>query len=120
MLLLDWSLLTSTPQSSTSAITPQGLPWLVITFKYIEPFYIVVYNCYFTNIWNHFIFSIFLKQFTTALIKLSFDNHHHHHNVVLPAWVYLTLSCHFSLSFITSGRSSELHPISSHSCCMYV
>ena len=31
----------------------------------------------------------------------------------------LTLSRHFSLSFIASGRSSGLHPISSHSC-MYV
>ena len=30
------------------------------------------------------------------------------------------LSRHFSLSFIVSGRSSELHPVSSHSCCMYV
>ena len=36
------------------------------------------------------------------------------------ARISLTLSRHFSLSFIASGRSSELHPISSHSCCMYV
>ena len=27
---------------------------------------------------------------------------------------------HFSLSFIASGRSSGLHPVSSRSCCMYV
>ena len=27
---------------------------------------------------------------------------------------------HFPLSFIASGRSSELHPVFSHSCCMYV
>ena len=32
----------------------------------------------------------------------------------------LCLSRHFSLSFITSGRSSGLHPVSSYSCCMYV
>ena len=32
----------------------------------------------------------------------------------------LTFSRHFSLSFIASGRSSGLHPVSSHSCCMYV
>ena len=32
----------------------------------------------------------------------------------------MTLSRHFSLSFIASGRSSGLHPVSSHSCCMYV
>ena len=46
--------------------------------------------------------------------------YHHHHHVVSPAWISLTLSCHFSLSFIGSGRSSGLHPISSQSCCMYV
>ena len=46
--------------------------------------------------------------------------HHHHHHVVPLARIALTPSRHFSLSFITSGRSSGLHPVSSHSCCMYV
>ena len=45
---------------------------------------------------------------------------HHHHHVVPQARISLTLSRHFSLSFIVSGRSSGLHPVSSHSCCMYV
>ena len=36
------------------------------------------------------------------------------------ARISLTLSRHFSLSFIASGRSSGLHPVSSHSCCMCV
>ena len=45
---------------------------------------------------------------------------HHHHHVVPLAQISLTLSRHFSLSFIASGRSSGLHPVSSHSCCMYV
>ena len=45
---------------------------------------------------------------------------HHHHHVVLVARISLTLSRHFSLSFIASGRSSRQHPISSHSCWMYV
>ena len=44
----------------------------------------------------------------------------HHHRVVPLAWISLTLSRHFSQSFIASGRSSGLHPVSSHSCCMYV
>ena len=44
----------------------------------------------------------------------------HHHHVVLLARISLTPSRHFSLSFIASGRSSGLHPVSSHSCCMYV
>ena len=47
-------------------------------------------------------------------------HHHHHHHVVPLSRISLTLSRHFSLSFITSSRSSGLHPISSHSCCMYV
>ena len=36
------------------------------------------------------------------------------------ARISLTLSRLFSLSFIASGRSLGLHPISSHSCCMCV
>ena len=43
-----------------------------------------------------------------------------HHHVVRLARISLTLSLHVSLSLIASGRSSGLHPISSHSCCMYV
>ena len=46
--------------------------------------------------------------------------YHHHHHVVPPAWISQTLSRHFSQSFIASGRSSRLHPVSSQSCCMYV
>ena len=46
--------------------------------------------------------------------------HNHHHHVVLVARISLTLSRHFSLSFIASGRASEQHPVSSHSCWMYV
>ena len=45
---------------------------------------------------------------------------YHHHHVVLVARISLTLSRHFSLSFIASGWSSGLHPVSSHSCWMYV
>ena len=46
--------------------------------------------------------------------------HHHYHHVVPLVRISLTLSRHFSLSFIAFGRSSGLHPVSSHSCCMYV
>ena len=41
-------------------------------------------------------------------------------HVVPLARISLTLSRHFSLSFIASGRSSGLHLVSSHSCCMFV
>ena len=46
--------------------------------------------------------------------------YHHHHHVVLVARISLTISHHFSLSLIVSGRSFGLHPVSSHSCWMYV
>ena len=42
------------------------------------------------------------------------------HHVVPSAWISLTLSHHPSLSFIASGRSSGLHPVSTQSCCTYV
>ena len=57
---------------------------------------------------------------TLNLIVKNYHHHHHHHRVVPLARISLTLSRHFSLSFIASGRSSGLHPVSSHSCCMYV
>ena len=47
-------------------------------------------------------------------------HHHHHHHLALVARISLTLSRHSSLSFIALGRSSGQHPVSSHSCWMYV
>ena len=43
-----------------------------------------------------------------------------YNHVVPPVRISLTISRHFSLSSIASSRSSGLHPVSSHSCCMYV
>ena len=42
---------------------------------------------------------------------------YHHHHDVRQAQRSLTLSLYVSLSFIAFGRSSGLHPVSSHSCC---
>ena len=50
--------------------------------------------------------------------KIYIYNHHHH--VVPPARISLTLTRHFSLSFITFGRSPGLHLVSSHNWSMYV
>ena len=50
---------------------------------------------------------------------IQFPPHHHHHVVPLTR-ISLALFRHFSVSFIASGRSSGVHPVSSHSCCMYV
>ena len=60
------------------------------------------------------------KREDTAFHLLCFVYTSSSSSVVPPARISLTLSRHFSLSFITSGRSSGLHPISSLSCCMYV
>ena len=49
-----------------------------------------------------------------------FERVHHHHHDVRLARISLTLSLHVSLSVIASGRSSALHPVSTHSCCMNV
>ena len=54
------------------------------------------------------------------LPQLTVDTNHHHHLVMPSAQISLTLSRHSSLSFIASGRSSGLHPVSSQSCCMQV
>ena len=48
------------------------------------------------------------------------NTHHHNHHVVSPAQISPTLFRHSSLSFIASGRSSKLHPVSSQSYCMHV
>ena len=56
---------------------------------------------------------------TSDQVGFYFNNYIYHHHDLL-ARISLTLSRHFSLSFIASGRSSGLHPVSSHSCCMYV
>ena len=59
-----------------------------------------------------------VQNLNSGRLILPLPLNHHHHHVVPPARISLTLSRHFSLSFIASGRSSGLHPVSSHSCCM--
>ena len=60
--------------------------------------------------------SLWLQQFCIA----AYIYHHHHNHIALVARISLTLSRHSSLSFIALGRSSGQHPVSSHSCWMYV
>ena len=74
---------------------------------YLESVFIT--NCYET-------FSV-MKYFTLFLFNFYF---HHHHHIALVARISLTLSRHSSISFIALGRSSEQHPVSTHSCWMYV
>ena len=59
-------------------------------------------------------------RFSMNVFTQPLYTYHHHPDAMTLARISLTLSRHFSLSFIASGRSSGLHPASSHSCCMYV
>ena len=65
--------------------------------------------------------SLFRKDISQPMLlsKLANITYHHHH-VVRLARISQTLSLHVSLSFITSDRSSGLHTVSSHSCCMNI
>ena len=58
----------------------------------------------------------FCHSFCNLCHSRSCRAHHHHHHFVPQAWISLTLSSHF----IASGSSSGPHPVSSHSCWMYV
>ena len=83
----------------------------IIVWNYLKPHFlkylIETENNYFLNI-------------QAALWKLFSLNYNHYHYVVQLARISPTLSRYFSLSFISSGRSSGLNPVSSHSCCVYV
>ena len=61
-----------------------------------------------------------LRERVSEISEGEQDDDDHHHHVMPQARISLTLSRHLSLSFISSGRSSGRHPVSSHSCCMYV
>ena len=60
------------------------------------------------------------KKGLPALKIVLTHQYHHHHHIALVARISLTLSRHSSLSFIALGRSSGQHPVSSHSCWIYV
>ena len=81
---------------------------------------------YFERVKNDFVSKWIVTQnifpfLSKALLsKINNCYHHHHHHVVTLARISLTISRHFSLSFIASGKSSKLHPVSSHSYCMCV
>ena len=68
---------------------------------------------------NYSILHRFQEMEYPSLTQFSVIPHHHPH-VALVARISLTLSRHSSLSFIALSRSSGQHPVSSHSCGMYV
>ena len=98
--------------------------YIRIYLTYISQTYIHKCKHIFTHTHTHTHTYIYICLFVYLLIhahtQIYHHHHHHHHQVVPLARISLTLSRHLSLSFIASGRSSLLHPLSSHSCCMYV
>ena len=97
------------PRSSSCFLFLFGIR---LHFKSVDDFLLVVSN--------QFFFDVSQMHCCFCFCLYIWNHHHHHHHVVLVARVFLTLSRHFSLSFIASGRSSGQHPVSSHSCWMYV
>ncbi len=91
----------------------------ILIFSVLNQRSFIFRKCYSDKFENHHQFLYTNKYIVLSLQIIS--NHHHHHHLVVPlARISLTLSCHFSLQFIASGRSSGLHPVFSHSFCMYV
>ena len=76
-----------------------------------------MYICVFVCIYLHVYIWVYIYIY---LYIYGYIYHHYHHHIMLLARISLTISRHFSLSFIASGRSSGLHPVSSHGCSMYV
>ena len=73
--------------------------------------------------WSCDVFTRYTKRLVKSSskkpLRVPVINHHHHH-ITLLARISLTLSRYSSLSFIALGSSSGRHPVSSHSCWMYV
>ena len=65
------------------------------------------------------IYNYDMNIYNNGMNKYKNISHHHHHDTLVVR-ISLTISRHSSLSFIALGRSSGQHPVSSHSCWMYV
>ena len=90
---------------------------MIIYFQFLA-FFRGIFNFFFGVTLGLYSGQCFDEAILYSHIQL--HNHHHHHHVALVARISVTLSRHSPLSFIALGRSSGQHPVSSHSCWMYV
>ena len=90
-----------------------------VNILYINNLHIFLWYQVFLSNTNNFYSVVWFKVFLSNT-NIHLWLYHHHHHIVLAARISLTLSRHSSLSFIALGRSSGQHPVSSHSCWMYV
>ena len=79
-----------------------------------------IYFCFLQHIHGNVYHLWFIIIFEVDYHVPMTEHCYHHHHVVPSARISLTLSRHISQSFIASGRSSRLHPVSSHCYCTYV
>ena len=82
-----------------------------------------IYNLQFLRLiyWMTLVYIyIYIRGSINKWVGFCQRNCHHHHHIALVVRISLTLSRHSSLSFIALGRSSGQHPVSSHSCWIYV
>ena len=78
------------------------------------------YHCLALVIYQELVLSRVNSNLNGYPIHAALCNIWANHHIALEARISLTLSRHSSLSFIALGRSSGQHPVSSHSCWMYV
>ena len=125
--VLNWGETTEKEGQASS----RGKTWDIIilslsAFKKVVVCALVLYGGFFLNYSSIFSFKCWINlhaktmPYRCVVPNCNGNSHHHHHHIVLVARISLTLSCHSSLSFIALGRSSGQHPVSSHSCWMYV
>ena len=93
---------------------------MCIYFCICADIYIYIYIYLYIYIYMCVCVCVYTFMYLHTQIIYDIIYHHHHHHVALVALISLTLSRHSSLSFIALGRSSGQHPVSSHSCWMYV
>ena len=91
--------------------------WILFTLSSLPG--LSKFNILFFNILLVLIGIILYSGFT-GLNNILYIYIYIYHHVTLVALISLSLSRHSSLSFIALGRSSGQHPVSSHSCWIYV
>ena len=77
---------------------------------------------WYCNIYNDVKINVLIFDNIYSFIDILFNRvktNHYHHPVMPTTRISLTLSRQSTLSFITSGGSSGLHPVSSDSCCVW-
>ena len=108
------------PIATTARCFGEGATPFPRLLYFILDTYLILLSVKQGGIRYHFLNLWYDSTWDWSKISWTIGEYHHHHHVVLVAWIFLTLSRHISLSFFASVRSSGLHPVSSHSCWLYV